>query len=111
LISSGSKWSHSLFFYLITKWKDILIDTTIVGQKDSENDDAGLVFQQAKKRMADEIIAQDVLIERLRIAFLADGHLLVEGVPGLAKTCAVKSLADCIEGDSLRLQFTKALCS
>ena len=66
-------------------------------------------FQQAGKRMEAEIIGQKVLVERLLIALLADGHLLVEGAPGLAKTRAVKALADCIEGDFQRLQFTPDL--
>ena len=66
-------------------------------------------FQRAEKRMETEIIGQKVLVERLLIALLADGHLLVEGAPGLAKTRAVKALADCIEGDFQRLQFTPDL--
>jgi len=66
-------------------------------------------FQQAERRMESEIIGQKVLVERLLIALLADGHLLVEGAPGLAKTRAVKALADCIEGDFQRLQFTPDL--
>jgi MoxR-like ATPase len=82
---------------------------TITADNNSENTGARLVFQQAKERMAAEIIGQEVLIERLLIALLADGHLLVEGAPGLAKTRAVKSLADCIEGDFQRLQFTPDL--
>jgi MoxR-like ATPase len=66
-------------------------------------------FRQAKTRMENEIIGQEALVERLLIALLADGHLLVEGAPGLAKTRAVKALADCIEGDFQRLQFTPDL--
>ena len=66
-------------------------------------------FRQAKVRMENEIIGQEALVERLLIALLADGHLLVEGAPGLAKTRAVKSLADCIEGNFQRLQFTPDL--
>jgi MoxR-like ATPase len=48
-------------------------------------------------------------VNQLLIALLADGHILVEGPPGLAKTRAVKSLADCIEGDFHRIQFTPDL--
>ena len=44
------------------------------------------------------IVGQDVLLERMAIAMLAGGHLLVEGVPGLAKTLAVKSLAGAVGG-------------
>ena len=55
------------------------------------------------------IIGQDRLVERLLIALLADGHLLVEGAPGLAKTRAIKVLSEGIEADFHRLQFTPDL--
>ncbi|WP_375423859.1 AAA family ATPase [uncultured Friedmanniella sp.] len=55
------------------------------------------------------IVGQDVLLERMAIAMLAGGHLLVEGVPGLAKTLAVKSLAAAIGGEFQRIQFTPDL--
>jgi MoxR-like ATPase len=55
------------------------------------------------------IIGQEQLVERLLIALLADGHLLVEGAPGLAKTKAVKTLAEGLEGDFHRVQFTPDL--
>jgi MoxR-like ATPase len=55
------------------------------------------------------IIGQDILINRLLIALLADGHLLVEGAPGLAKTRAIKILSQGIEGDFHRIQFTPDL--
>jgi MoxR-like ATPase len=56
-----------------------------------------------------EIIGQPALVERLLIALLADGHLLVEGAPGLAKTTAIKALAARIEADFHRVQFTPDL--
>ncbi len=55
------------------------------------------------------IIGQANLQERLLLALLADGHLLVEGAPGLAKTRAIKTLGDLIEGDFHRIQFTPDL--
>jgi MoxR-like ATPase len=55
------------------------------------------------------IVGQDLLLERLAIALLAQGHLLVEGVPGLAKTLAIKTLADAIGGQFHRIQFTPDL--
>ncbi len=55
------------------------------------------------------IIGQTDLVDRLLIALLADGHLLVEGAPGLAKTRAIKALADGVEADFHRLQFTPDL--
>ncbi len=62
-----------------------------------------------KQSISEKIIGQTELIDRLLIAILADGHLLVEGAPGLAKTRAIKVLGDCIEGDFHRIQFTPDL--
>ncbi|WP_062430307.1 AAA family ATPase [Herbidospora daliensis] len=55
------------------------------------------------------IVGQDALLERMLVALLARGHVLVEGVPGLAKTLAVKSLAEAMGGDFRRVQFTPDL--
>ena len=55
------------------------------------------------------IVGQDTLLERMVVALLARGHLLVEGVPGLAKTMAVKTLAEAIGGEFQRIQFTPDL--
>lgn len=55
------------------------------------------------------IVGQDNLLERLVVALLARGHILVEGVPGLAKTMAIKTLADAIGGEFKRIQFTPDL--
>ncbi|MCV6622322.1 MAG: MoxR family ATPase [Cellvibrionaceae bacterium] len=57
----------------------------------------------------EHIIGQPELSERLLIAILANGHLLVEGAPGLAKTKAIKTLSDGLEGDFQRIQFTPDL--
>jgi MoxR-like ATPase len=56
-----------------------------------------------------QIIGQERLVDRLLIALLADGHLLVEGAPGLAKTKAIKDLSLAVEGDFHRIQFTPDL--
>lgn len=70
-------------------------------------------LQQAFFRLRDDlrqhIIGQPRLIDCLLIALLADGHLLVEGAPGLAKTTAVKALANRIDADFHRVQFTPDL--
>jgi MoxR-like ATPase len=55
------------------------------------------------------IVGQDHLLERLVVALLARGHILVEGVPGLAKTMAIKTVADVIGGEFKRIQFTPDL--
>jgi len=65
--------------------------------------------QQLEAHASSLIIGQSHLINRMIIALLCDGHLLVEGAPGLAKTRAIKVLAESIEGDFHRLQFTPDL--
>ncbi len=62
-----------------------------------------------KAAVSARIIGQQGLIERLLVAILADGHLLVEGAPGLAKTRAIKVLGEGIEGSFHRVQFTPDL--
>ena len=59
--------------------------------------------------LSSQIIGQSHLVQRLIIALLADGHLLVEGAPGLAKTRAIKTLAEGVEGSFHRIQFTPDL--
>ena len=66
-------------------------------------------FQHLEAHASRLIIGQAHLINRMLIALLCDGHLLVEGAPGLAKTRAIKVLAESIEGDFHRLQFTPDL--
>ena len=66
-------------------------------------------FQQLEAHASRLIIGQAHLINRMLIALLCDGHLLVEGAPGLAKTRAIKVLAESVEGDFHRLQFTPDL--
>ena len=85
---------------------------------DTVNDSARMEPEASKPQRAfallrddlrTRIIGQDVLVDRLLIALLADGHLLVEGAPGLAKTTAVKEMAARIDGDFHRVQFTPDL--
>lgn len=64
---------------------------------------------ELEKWLSQQIIGQEKLVNRLLIALLADGHLLVEGAPGLAKTKAIKTLGQAIEGDFHRIQFTPDL--
>jgi MoxR-like ATPase len=66
-------------------------------------------FKNLRTHLQSRILGQENLITRLLIALIADGHLLVEGAPGLAKTTAIKELAACIEGDFHRIQFTPDL--
>src|SRR5580765_1684129 len=66
-------------------------------------------LQQALYEVKKTIVGQDQLLERMFVALLARGHLLVEGVPGLAKTMAIKTLAESIGGEFRRIQFTPDL--
>ncbi|MDR3419244.1 MAG: MoxR family ATPase [Nevskia sp.] len=63
-------------------------------------------FDGLRAYLNSQILGQGNLVERLLVALLADGHLLVEGPPGLAKTRAIKALAHGLEGDFQRVQFT-----
>ncbi|MCK5890054.1 MAG: AAA family ATPase, partial [Methylococcales bacterium] len=66
-------------------------------------------FQYLRSYINQQIIGQDTLVERMLIALLADGHILVEGAPGLAKTRAINVLSKGIEADFHRVQFTPDL--
>jgi MoxR-like ATPase len=66
-------------------------------------------FRSLEQSLTSQIVGQRLLVERLLIALLADGHLLVEGAPGLAKTKAIKTLSEEIEGNFQRIQFTPDL--
>lgn len=66
-------------------------------------------LEQALYQVKKTIVGQDQLLERMFVALLARGHLLVEGVPGLAKTLAVKALAQAVGGQFQRIQFTPDL--
>ena len=66
-------------------------------------------FAQLKANLCKQIVGQEALVDRLMIALLADGHLIVEGAPGLAKTRAINALSKSIEGDFHRIQFTPDL--
>lgn len=61
------------------------------------------------REIGKSIVGQKKMVERLVLAMLANGHVLLEGVPGLAKTLAIKSLASAVEGDFSRIQFTPDL--
>ncbi|MDH5377110.1 MAG: AAA family ATPase, partial [Gammaproteobacteria bacterium] len=66
-------------------------------------------ISQCRSDLSTQIIGQERLLERLLIALLSDGHLIVEGAPGLAKTTAIKALANSIDAEFQRIQFTPDL--
>jgi MoxR-like ATPase len=71
--------------------------------------DSSLPMERLLYEVKKIIVGQDHLLERLIVALLARGHILVEGVPGLAKTMAIKTLAEAIGGEFKRIQFTPDL--
>ena len=77
----------------------------VSGQEQGAHD----AFRELRRAANELIIGQQRLMDRLLIALLSNGHLLVEGAPGLAKTTAIKVIADRIEGDFHRIQFTPDL--
>lgn len=79
------------------------ISTSATHQVASSNLNA---FIELRQYLNSEILGQEHLVERLLVALLGDGHLLVEGPPGLAKTRAIKALANGIEANFQRVQFT-----
>ncbi len=78
-------------------------------KQDNKTDTAQSSLKRLKDFINQEIIGQDVLVERMLIGLLADGHILVEGAPGLAKTRAIKVLSKGIQADFHRVQFTPDL--
>ncbi len=75
----------------------------------SANLESGQPMERVLYEVKKIIVGQDHLLERLIVALLARGHILVEGVPGLAKTMAIKTLAEAIGGEFKRIQFTPDL--
>lgn len=68
-----------------------------------------VVITRLREEVSKVIVGQSYMLDRLLIALLADGHILLEGVPGLAKTLAIKTLSDAINVDFSRIQFTPDL--
>jgi len=81
----------------------------IAAVPNAEADAIRQAVRYLKDYLTSQIVGQDRLVERLLVALLADGHLLVEGPPGLAKTRAIKALAHALEADFQRVQFTPDL--
>ncbi len=82
---------------------------TAIKEINSKVKDANAVLQDLTREIGKVIVGQQYLVERLLIALLADGHVLIEGVPGLAKTLSVKTLSQTIHTKFQRIQFTPDL--
>lgn len=72
-------------------------------------EDFSTILQNLEKEISKIIVGQDKIIEKLIVTLLSRGHVLLEGVPGLAKTLLVQTLSDCIDSKFVRLQFTPDL--
>src|SRR6266403_391349 len=68
-----------------------------------------VLTQTITREVAKRVVGQEVMVERLLIGLLTGGHILLEGVPGLAKTLAVKTVAECLKISFSRIQFTPDL--
>ncbi|WP_192767532.1 AAA family ATPase [Plantactinospora soyae] len=84
-------------------------DTVTTRPRPVETDSAGPELEQALFEVKRVIVGQDKLVERLFTALLADGHCLLEGVPGVAKTLAAQTMATAVGGSFSRIQFTPDL--
>ena len=80
-----------------------------MSEQNSNTSTTQAALMKLKDFINQEIIGQDILVERMLIGLLADGHILVEGAPGLAKTRAINVLSKGIQGDFHRVQFTPDL--
>ncbi|MEA2316385.1 MAG: MoxR-like ATPase, partial [Solirubrobacteraceae bacterium] len=78
-------------------------------QQQARFDEARDALESALHEIKRVIVGQDAMLERLLVALLAGGHVLLEGVPGLAKTLTVKTLAQVLGGSFKRIQFTPDL--
>ena len=88
------------------------MDTVTVNQNNTSADHTNVARDQIhvlQDFMNQRILGQQNLVTKMLVTLLADGHLLVEGAPGLAKTKAVKTLAEALQGDFQRIQFTPDL--
>ena len=89
--------------------KEIINPADSIRQLTDEIQIETIAVQKIKEEVAQVIVGQKQMIDRLLIALLADGHVLLEGVPGLAKTLAVKTLSDTLDLSFNRIQFTPDL--
>ena len=85
------------------------MDLTGIREINEQVEREALFIHDLLAEIRKRIVGQDTLVERVLVALLADGHVLLEGVPGLAKTLLVKTLAEAIHADFTRLQFTPDL--
>lgn len=85
------------------------MNLTTVRELNAQVEKEGLFLHDLRAEINKLMVGQEAMVDRMLIALLADGHILLEGVPGLAKTLLVKTVAQAIQADFSRLQFTPDL--
>ena len=85
------------------------MELTTVRELNAQVQKEALFIQDLLAEINKVMVGQESLVERVLVGLLADGHILIEGVPGLAKTLLVKTVADAIDADFSRIQFTPDL--
>ena len=85
------------------------MELTAVRELNAQVQKEALFIQDLLVEINKAMVGQEILVERVLVGLLADGHILLEGVPGLAKTLLVKTVADAIDADFSRIQFTPDL--
>ena len=83
--------------------------TRVSAPKLTDKPAESLPVQRILKEVSRRIVGQDAMVERLLVGMLTGGHILLEGVPGLAKTLAVRTLSEIIDATFSRIQFTPDL--
>ena len=86
-----------------------MLNATSIREINSQVERESLFIQDLLAEINKVMVGQEALVTRVLIGLLADGHILLEGVPGLAKTLLIKTTADAIHGDFSRIQFTPDL--
>ena len=85
------------------------MNMTSVRELNTQVQEEAIFLQDLLEEINKVMVGQEALVERVMIALLADGHILLEGVPGLAKTLLIKTMAQAIQADFARIQFTPDL--
>jgi len=109
-------WTNHLIDYacLLESFKTLMNETSTENKPPAPEQQEKIKSEAAwvsllRQEIGKVIVGQKYLVDRLIVGLLANGHVLLEGVPGLAKTLAVKTLADCMRADFKRIQFTPDL--
>jgi len=92
-----------------TEGEQVPVRNTDSGRGELGNQEAAQLLRDAIAQVQRVIVGQEHMVEQLMVGLLAKGHILLEGVPGVAKTLAVRSFATVVGGDFARLQFTPDL--